>query len=273
MNLFLGHFEPQVGRPAVWELESDYYLHSSPGSGLGSGPGSGLGGSGLGGSGLGGSGLGLYGSGPEAHAGSTSGPAPSDAGVAGPADMVGAHPPTEVRPPPALLTPCGYSADPLLTPYQPLADPLLTPYQPLSDPPLTAHGSLPDPPAPHIRPSARTAISSRGRPGTPLQAEGAEGAKAASEPTGPTSDSDRAAEPRADPESVAAESSPKERAQEGSEHIPGGRANRRRGASIYPERVPIAEGVCKRAETEWRWRQREASEAEDEAIAAAVRAD
>ncbi|KAG0609702.1 hypothetical protein M758_7G007600 [Ceratodon purpureus] len=27
MNLFLGHFQPQEGKPALWELESDYYLH------------------------------------------------------------------------------------------------------------------------------------------------------------------------------------------------------------------------------------------------------
>ncbi|KAG0559776.1 hypothetical protein KC19_10G128300 [Ceratodon purpureus] len=27
MNLFLGHFRPQEGKPALWELDSDYYLH------------------------------------------------------------------------------------------------------------------------------------------------------------------------------------------------------------------------------------------------------
>ncbi|KAG0560065.1 hypothetical protein KC19_10G151800 [Ceratodon purpureus] len=27
MNLFLGHFQPQQGKPDLWELESDYYLH------------------------------------------------------------------------------------------------------------------------------------------------------------------------------------------------------------------------------------------------------
>jgi hypothetical protein len=27
MNLFLGHFQPQEGKPALWDLESDYYLH------------------------------------------------------------------------------------------------------------------------------------------------------------------------------------------------------------------------------------------------------
>ncbi|KAI9120557.1 hypothetical protein K1719_007590 [Acacia pycnantha] len=29
MNLFLGYFQPQEGKPALWELESDYYLHVS----------------------------------------------------------------------------------------------------------------------------------------------------------------------------------------------------------------------------------------------------
>jgi len=24
---FLGHFRPQEGKPALWELDSDYYLH------------------------------------------------------------------------------------------------------------------------------------------------------------------------------------------------------------------------------------------------------
>lgn len=28
MNLFLGHFQPQEGKPALWELETDYYLHA-----------------------------------------------------------------------------------------------------------------------------------------------------------------------------------------------------------------------------------------------------
>jgi hypothetical protein len=28
MNLFLGNFVPQPGRPAVWELESDSFLHA-----------------------------------------------------------------------------------------------------------------------------------------------------------------------------------------------------------------------------------------------------
>lgn len=27
MNLFLGHFVPQLGKPALWDLESDTYLH------------------------------------------------------------------------------------------------------------------------------------------------------------------------------------------------------------------------------------------------------
>ncbi|XP_078447269.1 phosphoinositide phosphatase family protein isoform X3 [Wolffia australiana] len=27
MNLFLGYFQPQEGKPALWELDSDYYLH------------------------------------------------------------------------------------------------------------------------------------------------------------------------------------------------------------------------------------------------------
>ncbi|KAK6937999.1 SAC domain [Dillenia turbinata] len=29
INLFLGYFQPQEGRPALWELDSDYYLHVS----------------------------------------------------------------------------------------------------------------------------------------------------------------------------------------------------------------------------------------------------
>lgn len=29
MNLFLGHFQPQEGKPDLWELETDYYLHVS----------------------------------------------------------------------------------------------------------------------------------------------------------------------------------------------------------------------------------------------------
>lgn len=29
MNLFLGHFRPEEGKPALWELETDYYLHVS----------------------------------------------------------------------------------------------------------------------------------------------------------------------------------------------------------------------------------------------------
>ncbi|XP_010104489.2 phosphoinositide phosphatase SAC1 [Morus notabilis] len=29
MNLFLGYFKPQDGKPALWELDSDYYLHVS----------------------------------------------------------------------------------------------------------------------------------------------------------------------------------------------------------------------------------------------------
>ncbi|KAH8962147.1 hypothetical protein BDL97_05G087000 [Sphagnum fallax] len=28
INLFLGHFQPQAGKPALWELDSDYYLHA-----------------------------------------------------------------------------------------------------------------------------------------------------------------------------------------------------------------------------------------------------
>jgi len=28
INLFLGNFIPEVGKPALWELDSDYYLHS-----------------------------------------------------------------------------------------------------------------------------------------------------------------------------------------------------------------------------------------------------
>jgi len=26
---FLGYFQPQEGKPALWELDSDYYLHVS----------------------------------------------------------------------------------------------------------------------------------------------------------------------------------------------------------------------------------------------------
>lgn len=26
---FLGYFKPQEGKPALWELDSDYYLHVS----------------------------------------------------------------------------------------------------------------------------------------------------------------------------------------------------------------------------------------------------
>jgi hypothetical protein len=26
-NRFLGYFQPQEGKPALWELDSDYYLH------------------------------------------------------------------------------------------------------------------------------------------------------------------------------------------------------------------------------------------------------
>lgn len=26
-NRFLGYFQPQDGKPALWELDSDYYLH------------------------------------------------------------------------------------------------------------------------------------------------------------------------------------------------------------------------------------------------------
>ncbi|XP_031263454.1 phosphoinositide phosphatase SAC1-like [Pistacia vera] len=29
INLFLGYFKPQEGKPALWELDSDYYLHVS----------------------------------------------------------------------------------------------------------------------------------------------------------------------------------------------------------------------------------------------------
>ncbi|KAI0529405.1 hypothetical protein KFK09_001954 [Dendrobium nobile] len=29
INLFLGHFQPEEGKPALWELDSDYYLHVS----------------------------------------------------------------------------------------------------------------------------------------------------------------------------------------------------------------------------------------------------
>ena len=29
MNLFLGNFVPQIDKPALWDLESDYYLHAS----------------------------------------------------------------------------------------------------------------------------------------------------------------------------------------------------------------------------------------------------
>ena len=28
MNLFLGHFQPRPDEPALWELDSDHYLHS-----------------------------------------------------------------------------------------------------------------------------------------------------------------------------------------------------------------------------------------------------
>ncbi|RVW77748.1 Phosphoinositide phosphatase SAC1 [Vitis vinifera] len=28
-NRFLGYFQPQEGKPALWELDSDYYLHVS----------------------------------------------------------------------------------------------------------------------------------------------------------------------------------------------------------------------------------------------------
>jgi hypothetical protein len=28
MNLFLGHFQPEEGKPALWDLETDYYLHA-----------------------------------------------------------------------------------------------------------------------------------------------------------------------------------------------------------------------------------------------------
>lgn len=29
LNRFLGYFQPQEGKPALWELDSDYYLHVS----------------------------------------------------------------------------------------------------------------------------------------------------------------------------------------------------------------------------------------------------
>ena len=32
MNLFLGNFVPQPGKPAVWELESDSFLHAGAGA-------------------------------------------------------------------------------------------------------------------------------------------------------------------------------------------------------------------------------------------------
>jgi phosphatidylinositol 3,5-bisphosphate 5-phosphatase len=32
MNLFLGHFVPEPGKPAVWELESDSFLHAGAGA-------------------------------------------------------------------------------------------------------------------------------------------------------------------------------------------------------------------------------------------------
>lgn len=28
INLFLGNFVPEPGRPALWQLDSDYYLHA-----------------------------------------------------------------------------------------------------------------------------------------------------------------------------------------------------------------------------------------------------
>lgn len=28
MNLFLGHFVPEPGKPALWDLQSDNYLHA-----------------------------------------------------------------------------------------------------------------------------------------------------------------------------------------------------------------------------------------------------
>lgn len=28
LNLFLGNFVPAAGQPAIWDLDSDYYLHS-----------------------------------------------------------------------------------------------------------------------------------------------------------------------------------------------------------------------------------------------------
>lgn len=34
INLFLGNFVPQAGRPALWDLDSDYYLHYSSGTSL-----------------------------------------------------------------------------------------------------------------------------------------------------------------------------------------------------------------------------------------------
>lgn len=32
MNLFLGNFVPEPGKPAVWELESDSFLHAGAGA-------------------------------------------------------------------------------------------------------------------------------------------------------------------------------------------------------------------------------------------------
>lgn len=29
LHRFLGYFQPQEGKPALWELDSDYYLHVS----------------------------------------------------------------------------------------------------------------------------------------------------------------------------------------------------------------------------------------------------
>ncbi len=28
INLFLGHFQPRPGEPALWDLDTDHYLHS-----------------------------------------------------------------------------------------------------------------------------------------------------------------------------------------------------------------------------------------------------
>ena len=33
INLFLGNFVPVAGKPALWDLDSDYYLHYSSGDG------------------------------------------------------------------------------------------------------------------------------------------------------------------------------------------------------------------------------------------------